>query len=60
MLWGQQIKVYTEHKTPARDALGLTCDGVTHWQLLLKEYDPEIVYIKGVDNAVADAIIQLD
>jgi hypothetical protein len=60
MLWGQRIKVYTDHKNLVRDALGLTCDRVYRWRLLLEEYGPEIVYIKGVDNIVADAISRLD
>ncbi len=44
MLWGQDIKVYTDHKN-SRDALGLTSDRVYHWQLLLEEYAPETIYI---------------
>ena len=56
MLWGQQIKVYTDHKNLIRDALGLTSDRVYRWRLLLEEYAPEIVYIKGIHNTVADAI----
>ena len=60
MLWGQCIKVYTGHKNLVRDALGLTCDRVYCWRLLLEEYGPQIVYIKIVDNIVADAISRLD
>ncbi len=56
MLWGQTIKVYTDHKNPTQDALGLTSDRVYRWQLLLEEFAPEIVYIKGIHNMVADAI----
>jgi hypothetical protein len=48
MLWGQQIKVYTDHKNLIRDALGLTSDRVYQWRLLVEEYAPEIVYIKGI------------
>ena len=60
MLWGQIIKVYTDHKNLTRDALGLTSDRVHRWRLLLEEYAPEIVYIKGTYNTVADAISQLE
>jgi hypothetical protein len=60
MLWGQTIKVYTDHKNLTRDALGLTFDRVYRWQYLLVEFAPEIVYIKRIHNSVADAISQLD
>jgi hypothetical protein len=45
MLWGQTIKVYTDHKNLTQDAVGSTSDRVYHWQLLLEEFDPDIVYI---------------
>jgi hypothetical protein len=57
MLWGQDIKVYTDYKNLTRDALGLTSDRVYRWQLLLEEYVPEIIHIKGIHNTVADAIL---
>ncbi len=60
MLWGQDIKVYTDHKNLTRDALGLTSDKVCHWWLRLEEYAPEILYIKGIHNTVADAISRLE
>ena len=60
MLWGQIIRVYTDHKNLTRDALGLTSDRVHQWRLLLEEYAPEIVYIKGIHNTVADAISRLE
>ena len=56
MLWGQQINVYTDHKNLTRDGLGLTSDRVTCWRILLEEYAPEIIYIKGIHNTVTDAI----
>jgi hypothetical protein len=59
MLWGQDIKVYTDHKNLTRDALGLTSDRVYLWRLLLEEYGPEIIYTKGIHNTVADTILQL-
>ncbi len=55
MLSGQTIKVYTDHKNLTQDALGLTSDRVYRWRLLLEDFAPEIVYIKGIHNTVADA-----
>jgi hypothetical protein len=60
MLWGQQIKVFTDHANLMRDALGLTSDRVYQLRLLLEEYGPKIVYIKGIHNTVADAVLQLE
>ncbi len=60
MLWGQLIKVFTDHANLMRDALGLTSDRVYQWRLLLVEYGPEIVYIKGTHNTMADAVLWLE
>ncbi len=43
-----------------QNALGLTSDQVYHWRLLLEEYGPTIVYIKGIHSTVADTITHLD
>ena len=42
------------------DALGLTSDRVYMQTLLLEEFDPEIVYIKGVDNTAVDTLSRLE
>ncbi len=60
MLWGQDIKVYTDHKNLTRDALGLTSDRVYRCWLLLEEYAPKIIHIKRIHNTVADAISRLE
>ncbi len=60
MMWGQNIMVYTDHKNLTRDALGFTSDRVYRWWLLFEEYAPQMMYIKGIHNTVADAISQLD
>ncbi len=62
MLWGQRINVYTNHKNLTRDGLGSRIDfrQSTRWRILLEEYAPEIIYIKGIHNTVADAISRLD
>jgi hypothetical protein len=44
MLWGQDTKVFTDHKNLTRDALGLTSDRVYSWRLLLEEYAPNIIW----------------
>ena len=44
----------------SRDGLGLTSDRVARRRILLEEYAPEIIYIKGIHNTVADAISRLD
>jgi hypothetical protein len=60
MLWGQSIKVYTDQANLIRDALGMTLDCVYRWRLLLEEYGPNIVYIKGIHNTLADFISRLE
>jgi hypothetical protein len=60
MLWGQTIKVYTDHKNLTQDALGLTSDRVYCWQLLLEKFAPKIIYIKGIHSTIADTISWLD
>ncbi len=60
MLWGQSIKVYTNHANLIRDALCMTSDRVYRWRLLLEEYGPKIVYIKDIHNTIADTISRLE
>ena len=60
MLWWQRINVYTDHKNLTRGGLGLTSNRVIPWRILLEEHAPEIIYIKGIHNTVADAISWLD
>ena len=60
MLWGQRLKVFTDHKNLIQEALGLTSDRVYRWRLPFEEFGPEIVHIKGIQNTVADAISRLD
>ncbi len=60
MLWGQWINVYDDHMNLTSDSLGLTSDRVTCWRILLEEYAPKIIYIKGIHDTVTDAISRLD
>jgi hypothetical protein len=52
--------VFTDLANLIRDALGMTSDRIYQWRLLLEEYGPEIVYIKGIHNTVADAMSWLE
>ncbi len=60
MLWGQNLKMFTDHTNLMRDALGLISDRVYQWRLLLEEYGPKIVYINGIHNTVTDVVIRLE
>jgi hypothetical protein len=60
MLFCQRVENVTGHISLTRDPLGMTSDRVYRWRLLIEEYGPEIMYIKGVDNTVADDISRLD
>ena len=46
ILWGQRLRVYTDHKNLIQDAFGLTSEHVYQWRLLLEEYSPKIMYRK--------------
>ncbi len=52
--------MFTDHANLLRDALGLTADQVYQWRVLLEEYGPKIVYIKGIHNTLADAALWLE
>ena len=60
MLWGERLRVFTDHQNINRDALGMTSNHGYYWSLMVEEYGHVIVYIKGVHNTVADAINGLD
>jgi len=38
----------------------LTSDRVTQSRILFEEYAPEIIYLKGIHNTVAEAILWLE
>ena len=59
ILLGQKIKVFTDHKNLVHESEMKTSQRVMRWRLLLEEYGPEIVYIKGKANIVADALSRL-
>ena len=59
MLWGQKVCVYTYHKNLQADALTMISDRIYCWRLVFEKYCPEIIYIKGNTNIVADTLSRL-
>jgi hypothetical protein len=49
---GTKIKSLNRPQNLIQDALGLTSDLVYWWRLLLEEFGPKIMYIKGIGNTV--------
>ena len=61
-LYGRKFFIYTDHKNLQylynhnSDFSKLRRDRVQRWKALLLEYDYEILYKRGVENVVADAL----
>ena len=58
ILLGQQIRVYTDHENLTQKKFNL--DRVMQWRLYIKEYSPDLQYIQGDTNVVADALSRLN
>jgi hypothetical protein len=54
ILLGHLITIYTNHKNLT--FLNFTTDCVTHWQLIVEEYGPNIVYLPSKHNIIADIL----
>jgi hypothetical protein len=57
MLLGHVIIIYTDHKKLTFEKFA--SDRVARWQLYVKEYGPELRYVPGENNVVADALSRL-
>ena len=58
ILLGQQIIVHTDHENLTHK--NFNCDRVMRWRLFIEEYSPDLRYIKGEHNVVADALSRLE
>ena len=58
VLLEHQIKVYTDHKDLTYKMF--ITERVMRWRLILKEFGPELKYIKEENNVVADALSCLE
>ena len=57
ILYGQQLIVYTDHKNLTYK--DFNTERVMRWHLIIEEFNPEIRYIKGEHNIVADSLSRL-
>ena len=57
ILFGQQIIVHTDHENFTYN--NFNSDRVMRWRLYIEEFTPDLRYIKGERNAVADALSRL-
>ena len=58
ILLGQSIRVYTDHKNLTYK--NFNTERVMRWRLIIEEFGPELHYVKGQSNVVADALSRLD
>ena len=58
ILLGQRIKVHTDHENLTYKTFN--SERVMRWRLYIEEYSPDLHYIKGESNVVADALSRLD
>ena len=58
ILLGQKLIIHTDHKNLTYEKH--VSDRVMRWHLFLEEYGPDIRYIKGEHNIIADALSWLD
>ena len=58
ILLGHQITVYTDHKNLTYKSFDT--ERVMRWCLILEEFGPELKYIKGENNVVANPLSRLE
>ena len=58
IILGHQITVYTDHKNLTYKTFNT--ERVMCWRLILEKFGPELKYIKGENNVVAEALYRLE
>ena len=59
ILFGHEITIYTDHKNLVHETVLMSSERVMRWRLLLEEYGPTFIHIKGEKNIVADSLVDL-
>ena len=59
MLLGQKITVFTDHKNLTYPSTDFSSDRVLRQRLTVDEFGAKLVYVKGVNNVVADALSRI-
>ena len=60
ILLGHEIKIYTDHKNLEQINSTASSQRAMRWRILIEEFGPEIVYIKGTENTIADSLSRLE
>ena len=58
LLLGQRIKAYTDHQNLTYT--NSNTQRIMRWQLIIEAFSPELIYLKGETNIVADALSKLE
>ena len=58
ILLGQKLVIHTDHKNLTHK--NFNTNRVMRWRLIIEEYGPDIQYIEGPKNEVADALSRLE
>ena len=60
ILFGHGITIYTDHKNLIHETVLMSSERVMRWRLLLEEYGPTFIHIKGETIIVADTLSRPD
>ena len=59
ILFGYPLRVYFDHKNLVHAATISQSQRVMRWRLILEEFGPDVIHIKGENNTVTDAMSRL-
>jgi hypothetical protein len=60
MLLGHKLKIYSDHTNLINLTTVIKSSQIQRWQWTIEEFGPDLEYINGPRNVVADALRRLD